>query len=281
MAAALLLCYSYSYSELVQGTTENAIVGDGLTWQPLNVLPAETGLVVNGVVYRYTAVKDPADQFSVTVQNQNALTGGYIFSETDDWSSLPGNTIRKAIPLDNISYELWGTGEIKLNGNGSIENPSIIYSYMYDDRCVVKPVTDPTCPGYVAPDYSLNIPSLSIENYDDYLYHDKSAFEYDDFTPQGEGESSKRAGDRERALGREGRNKLLTAQALEQARLLEQLNNIPNFELYYVAMPGGVYNDVLRYEDKKIPDSKEGRRNNFAQQLLHRQMVESQYNLQQ
>jgi len=63
-----------------------------------NVLPQQAGLQVTGVVYQYTAVKDPEDDMIVHVQNQNAQDSGYIFRETDDWSGLPGNTINKLIP---------------------------------------------------------------------------------------------------------------------------------------------------------------------------------------
>ena len=50
----------------------------------LGVAPVP-GLDISGVLYRYTAVKERPDDFTVTVSNQNAIDGGYIFRETDDW----------------------------------------------------------------------------------------------------------------------------------------------------------------------------------------------------
>jgi len=48
---------------------------------------------------------------------------------------------------------------------------------------------------------------------------------------------------------------------------------------YYAAnIQGGVYNDSLTLVDKKIEDNKQGLRNGFAQQLLHEQMIQEQYN---
>lgn len=228
---------------------------------------------MNGLVYRYTAIKETNDPLVVSVQNQNALTGGYIFQETDNWSGLPGNTITKQISLPSVSYELWGPGEITVEGKGKVENPSIIYNYTYDNKCN-DPLADPTCPGYVEALRKYVQETISFVDeptYDEYLYHNKDSYSYD--------EQKKNSGDGEksRSLNGKGENKLMTAEALEQQRLLEQLNDIPGFDLYYVALNGGVYDDVLRYEDKKIPENKNGLRNNFAQQVLHQKMVESQY----
>ena len=100
-ALALLVCSSYSYSEEVFGSTTNA-ASAGYNWVMTNLLPAQAGLQVNGVVYRYTAVKNTDDDMVVHVQNENARGAGYIFRSSDDWSGLPGNTINKVVPVNNV-----------------------------------------------------------------------------------------------------------------------------------------------------------------------------------
>mgnify|MGYP000005704972 CR=1 FL=1 len=112
------------------------------------VLPSESGLVVNGVAYRYTTVKDANDNMTVTIQNQNVAGDGYIFQETDDWSALPGNTITKVVPVPSIPGVAFGQGEIATTGFGTVKNPTVVYTYRYD-TCY-DPLTDPTCPGYAA-----------------------------------------------------------------------------------------------------------------------------------
>ena len=51
---------------------------------PLFPVDAIPGIDINGVIYQYTAVKDRADPFTVSIQNENATGSGYIFRETDD-----------------------------------------------------------------------------------------------------------------------------------------------------------------------------------------------------
>ena len=78
-AAVLLLFWpSYSFSEEVYGTTNNAAQA-GLNWVMTNVLPEYAGLEVNGLIYQYTAVKDPETNMIVWVQNEYADGNGYIF----------------------------------------------------------------------------------------------------------------------------------------------------------------------------------------------------------
>ena len=91
-----------------------------------NILPAVTGLTVDGVIYQYTVVKNQIDPLVISIQNKNALQNGYIFRNQDDWSGLRGNTISKVVPVDNIPINYWGPGEIKLDGFGEVKNPSVV-----------------------------------------------------------------------------------------------------------------------------------------------------------
>ena len=75
-----------------------------------------SGLDISGVLYRYTAVKERPDDFTVTVSNQNAIDGGYIFRETDDWSGKSGQTINKLVPVGYSPIRYWGDGAIETTG---------------------------------------------------------------------------------------------------------------------------------------------------------------------
>ena len=130
--AVLSLVYSsYSYSEEVYGSTNNA-AATGLNWVMTHILPEYAGLEVNGLVYQYTAVKDPESDMIVYVQNEYADGNGYIFRNADDWSGIPGNTINKSFVFPNLAAELWGPGSIEIEGDGSVEDPSVVYTYKYD-----------------------------------------------------------------------------------------------------------------------------------------------------
>ena len=96
-----------------------------------------------------SGVKNIEDDMLVHVQNEDALGNGYIFRETDDWSGLEGNKIFKIVPVGAIPLERWGNGSVEVEGTGSVEDPSIIYTYQYD-TCF-DPQLDPSCPGYVTP----------------------------------------------------------------------------------------------------------------------------------
>ena len=69
----------------------------------------------------------------------------------------------------------------------------------------------------------------------------------------------------------------ITEQQLAQAEMLAMMNYVPAFDLYKMTLVGGTYPDVVFYPTTTVPDSPNGKRNNFAQQLLHQQMVDMQY----
>jgi hypothetical protein len=121
---------SYSAeADTTYGVTNNAI-NDGLTWSPVDVLPdfssPNVSLQVNGVTYYYVMSKDPTSDASVYVRNEDAVNGGYVFEEVDDWSGLPGNSILKNFRFAGIPGEQWGEGSITVDGNGTVSDASVI-----------------------------------------------------------------------------------------------------------------------------------------------------------
>jgi hypothetical protein len=281
LAVALLGYLPYSsYCEQVFGTSTNA-AQNGYTWVMTNVLPQQAGLTVNGIVYRYTTIKDPNDPMVVYVQNENPIDGGYTFRSVDDWTGLPGNSINKAYPIANIPIEYWGDGSIEWMGDGEVSEPTVIYTYGYD-TCF-DPQSDPSCPGYKPsiPD----IPTVAVvDPLGDQFIQDEIDRE---MTMRDEDE--------------EERNRKQTAQDEEQAeeevdleailgvvdRSLQgaldtvkhgQLRTMSNFsQMYYTEIPDTVYKETITLQDSKLPRNVRGRRLEFAQQKLHQQLVKSQY----
>ena len=269
-------CSSYSYSETVYGTTGNA-ASSGYNWVMQNVLPQQAGLTVGNVIYRYTTVKDPASAFTVAVQNSDADGDGYIFRSVDDWTGLPGNTINKVISVGNIPIQRWGDGSIEGTGEGIVTNPYIAYTYKYDP--CFDPQVDPSCPGY-----QITVESFTYDIYnpleDPLIQAELEAELY----RESEEEKARQRKSMERkqkvkerleiALGAVD-SVLLTSTNVAMAAELLALN--PNINFYYKDIPGGAYEDVVKLADRQLPDNPKSKRAQLAQEVLHQEMIQSQY----
>jgi hypothetical protein len=276
----LLVCSSYSYSDTVYGSTSNAAT-NGYNWVMTNILPQQAGLTVGNVVYRYTTIKNTSDDMVVHVQNENALGEGYIFRSSDDWSGLPGNTINKVVPVNNIDISYWGNGSIQVDGFGTVEDASVIYTYQYDP--CFDPQTDPACPGYIAPvDYSLE--ALVYEEDQRYIQD-----ELDRKKTLLDEEEQEELDRRKTILAKKRRETderlevllgFVNTDALSQEQLIRHgqltaMNGLSSS--YYTAIPGGTYQETIKLIDGKLPDAKKGLRVNLATQILHQKMVDLQY----
>lgn len=251
-----------------------------MQWVMENVLPKQAGLSVNTVIYRYRTEKNPEDDMLVHVQNENAQGPGYIFRSTDDWSGIPGNTINKAVPVADIPRELWGLGSIEVEGEGEVKDPFVAYAYKYDP--CFDPQSDPSCPGWIDP----NIPTGEVEvvdPLDDDLIQrelDRKAIMDDEdeeerqrqkFAEDEEGEDDRL----EKLLGIENGTELAGASQLLFVNL-EALVNVP--QSYLVALPSTEYRETVELQDAKLPSNPRAARVNYAQDKLHNDLVELQYN---
>lgn len=246
-----------------------------------NVLPQQAGLEVTGVIYRYTAVKDPETDMIVFVQNEDAQNPGqYIFREKDDWSQRPGKSIYKYIPQNNVLIDRWGDGSIQVEGEGKVEDPLVTYDYRYDP--CFDPQSDPSCPGYVPPIPDIPEPDLSdyYNEVDRAIEEDKKNKELKDNDDDEEERQRKKVQQvkRERlevALGAVN-SALMTAEAQAKYANLMSLALIP--ESYTIkTIPVTTYEETVKLDGGNIPDNNKGRRQSFAQQRLHEQMVDLQY----
>jgi len=279
VAASLAFLPSYSYSEQVFGQTTNA-AQNGYSWVMENLLPQQAGLQVNTVLYKYSTIKNPEDPLLVTIQNENAVDGGYIFRETDDWTGLPGNSIFKVVGVGGQPIEYWGNGEIIWEGVGDVVDPSVIYTYQYD-TCF-DPQTDPSCPGYKVeiPD----IPSVeTVDPLDDTIIQDEIDRE---MTMRDEDEEERERKDMEQkeddeeevdletVLGIVERS-LQNAQDTAKHNQVMALNQFSN--LYYQQIPDTVYRETIQLKDATMPRNNRGRSLLIAQDVLHNKLVKSQF----
>ena len=251
-----------------------------------NVLPDPPGLEIDNVIYRYRINKETEDHVDVFVFNKNAEGTGYIFREHDEWrpGSLSGTEINKVVPLGRLHRDLFGDGGIDVEGNGSVYDANVIYTYRVDP--CYDPQFDPNCPGYkiVVPD----VEEVNYEYYDgsefalNYRYEEETYEEEDEelseeeLKEQEEEEEKDREERLEEALAEAGRSALF-AEALAASQIADatqiNLNSYTN-----KTIQGGVYNETVTLRDSQLPDAKSGLRNGLAQQLLHQKMVEMQYN---
>lgn len=289
---ALACLPSYSYSESIApyyGYTGNAAADQAYRWAMDDILPSPPGLDVDNVIYSYRIQKEQADSVSVFVYNENATGTGYVFREQDDWlpGSQGGTQINKVVPLGGIHRSQFGDGGIDVEGPGSVTDANVVYTYRVDP--CFDPQFDSNCPGYVLP--MPDVPEVDYEIYDalaegdanksqyedDELYDDEEQMS-DEEKAEKEAEEEKDSKERlEKALAAAD-NSAMFAQALAASQILDTINLATNMNTYYSkGIEGGNYDDSVQLNDKQLPENKRGLRNGFAQQLLHQQMVDSQY----
>ena len=262
---ALLAAYSAaSYSsDYTYGYTPNVAAG-GTNWNMsstvLGVDPVP-GLDISGVLYRYTAVKERQDPFVVSIQNEDAINGGFVFREQDDWSGRSGATINKLVPLPYTPIERWGDGSIETTGVGSVVDPAVVYTYRF------KP-----------PEPQLSdLPALPAYNalYDDAVINataetDRDLYEDDEVEKDKDEEEEK---DMEKALA-------ALQSGLEMAKgqnaLLQAMNPVTMTQYYAATIPGGTYQETVILDGGQIKDNKRAFRS-MANDRLHTKMVQEQY----
>ena len=245
-----------------------------------NVLPPYSGLAVNGVVYQYTAIKDPETGMVVNVQNENSNGNGYIFRETDDWSGLPGNTISKVVPVPYIDAENWGDGSIEVLGEGVVVDPTVVYTFRYDDTCVISGRTNPNCPEYVRPE----IPDQEVYELDEAIVLQE------EMDRQRVIDEDQERRDYERIRDREEEEKLnlqeleailgtLTLDSLQgPAEILHQQMVSLNYldPIYNRVLPDPGYEETIEIDGGELSDNRSARIH-YARELLHQEMVNMQY----
>lgn len=282
---------SYCYSDSITpyyGSTGNAAADAAMRWSMGNVLPEPPGLDINGVFYSYTPEKRAEDDMKVHIGNENAAGTGNIWKETDDWSGNPGGVeIRKVIGLPNVPRDLWGDGFIEVEGTGTVNNATVVYSYRVDP--CYNPQFDPNCPNYVEPlpvIFEINLDDLYDVTKDENvnLTEEETVLieKNEETLSEKEEEDKKKEEELKRKYRLEKAMSAVDASALfAENQRIEQMNNVMqiavNFQYISATIPGGDYKESVILVDKKINDNKKALRNNLAQQLLHEELVGMQY----
>jgi len=280
-----VLCWpSYSYSDITYGTTGNAASGS-LSWDMGTVLPDSSQpwvtLQINGLTYRYSLTKNPNTDAQVHIRNEDAVNGGYVFEETDNWNGQPSGTVQKYFRLPYTDSSRWGKGEIAVEGDGQVSSPIVTYNYKLDIddqlmKCTATPLADPSCPGFhQALMDILKSSEVSIDDpfYDEWVQaqlEEKIELEEKDLKKEEVEENL------EEKLG--GRNTIdAMVDTKQQEVLLASLADVGKIESYYqVEIQGGEYEETLTLSDTEIPDNHRALRS-FASNANHTKMVRSQY----
>ena len=288
----VLVCLpSYCYSDSVvpyYGYTGNAITDQSLRWSMPSVLPDPAGLDIQNVIYSYRIQKETGDLVTVYVQNENANGVGYIFRERDDWlpGSLTGTQINKAVPVGNLPRALWGPGSIEVDGVGGVYDASVVYTYKVTP--CFDPQFDPNCPGYATPVpviYEVDLNDLYDVTKDENVELERLAqLEYEEMEEEVEREKKEAQEEQERKYRLEKAMSATDLSALfaenQRINLINDImQNAVSSAYLGKVIPGGAYNETIQLSGGQMSDSNSGLRNGFAQQLLHQEMVEMQYNM--
>ena len=277
---SLALCSSYSYSSadpFRYGASGNA-ARNALSWGMSSVFPPIGGIDINGLIYRYSTIKETDADMKVTIGNLNAEGDGYTFKETDDWSGVPSNTITRSFPLANIPLESWGDGSITVEGEGTVKDATVIYTFRVDE--CYDPQLNPSCAGYVKP-----IPKLPVVEVYNALEDDAviNAIEDENFEYEETAEIPDEDEDDDKPTKLElglmsAENALTMFKEYQQGEMINIINMQTNIQTYYnSSINGGIYEDKYKLSDEQMPDNKRALRANLAQQLKHEEMVNMQY----
>ena len=288
MAVVLLLGLSqYSYSDTIYGATNNA-AENGLTWGMDGVLPDHSSpnvtLKINGLTYYYVMSKEESEDVQVYIRNEDTINGGYVFEEVDDWSGLPGNSIQKYFRFNGTDASQWGDGEITVDGNGTVSDPSVIYLYRMDigeeEIICTYPLVSPECPGYLDALYKY-LESLDDVSVDDPYYDEWVQFqlqqEVEMEEEQAKSDESEENDQEIESIFRIDPEVGGLVDVELQDKILIELAAPYAIEPYYlVTIVGGDYPDTLELNDKTLPDNNRALRQ-LASDAKHYSMVRSQY----
>lgn len=281
---AVCLHSSYSLSDIVNSNTVNA-AENGFVWDMVPLLPDQTGLTIQGVFHRYTLTKDPNTDSTVHITNKDTESNGYIYHHQDNWNQLPSNTKVDFDPIASSLGSRWGEGEIKVNGDGTLSDVTVLYHYRFDP-CYI-PLSDPECPNFKDALYQYLLdnglidiePDINDPYYDEWLklqQEQKAEAEELEAEAEKEKEEQEEKENIETALSIAGLA-LEIASPLEQQTKIEELVGSLSLDSYTsLELDGGVYEDTVTLDGGKIYDNRRALRS-LRQDSKHKDMVTSQY----
>ena len=283
--ASVVCCWGFScYSENIFGNTENA-ASKAYNWTMNNLLPAQSGLTVEGVFHRYTLTKDATKDATVAITNKKVGSDTYIYEYVDDWNKIPGGTKVAYDAVPSTLGNLFGNGEIKVNGDGSLSDVTILYHFKYDP--CDNPLTNPECPGFndAMLKYLLDNNLIDSEpDVSDPFYDEWVQFQLDQKAEQEEELASEEETEEELEEEISIEDVLSVVNAAEQIAnpeqqlaMMQQLTAAGTLDAYSkMTIDGGVYEETIVLDGGEIKDNYRAFRN-LKQDKLHDEIVRSQF----
>jgi hypothetical protein len=277
---------SFSFSEVINGSTDNA-VKDSLKWQMRYVLPPEAGLTVEGIFHKYTITKDAAKNSTVSIINKHIDGNSNIYEYSDNWDGIAGNTKVKYDPIASTLGTLFGDGEIKVQGDGTLSDVVVHYQYKFD-TCF-NPLTDPECPEFESAMLKYLLDNNLINNnptIDDPFYNQWVQFSLEQKAELKEEEPPKE-NEEEEAEDELSIEEILsitnTAEGLvnieQQVAMLKNLVGANKLDAYSkMKIDGGTFEETITLKDGVLHDNNRAFKN-LSTDEVHNKMVRSQYNL--
>ena len=201
--------------------------------------------------------------------------------------NVAAHRLVKYDPIASSLGALWGKGEIKVIGNGTLSDVNIRYQYRFD-TCFI-PLSDPTCPDFrnalyqylIDNDLLNNDPSIDDPYYNEWvkLQLEQTAEEEDklDVAEEEQEEEKEEKLTMQDLFSVEGLTKELS-NPFEQIKMLQEMASLEKLEGYYtVEIQGGEYNDTIKLVDGSIKDNFSVLRN-LSQSKVHEEMINMQYN---
>lgn len=251
------------------------------------VLPPETGLRVEGIFHKYTITKDIAADATVSITNKHIDGNSNIYEYSDNWDGIEGNTKVKYDPIPSTLGTLFGDGEIKVTGDGTLSDVVVHYQYQYD-TCFM-PLTDSSCPEFEAALYNYLLDNNLLNNepeIDDPYYDEWVKFQLDQKSEQEEQEIVEEEIEEELEDEVSIEDILSIATAAEQIAnpdqqlvMMEKLMARGKLDAYtQMTIDGGTFEETITLEDGVLHDNYRAFKN-LASDKAHNKMVRSQYNL--
>lgn len=278
MAALPQLSYSFDY---IYGATPNAALL-GNTWQ-MNTdvlgINGKDGMDISQVIYQYEVEKATSADLTVTVGNKKAETNDYLWSDTEDWSQINSGKIRKIVNIGYTPIAAFGEGSITTTGDGTVENPVVLYLYRFD--ACFDPQSSSSCDGYQIP--IPKIPEVQLYDYADDESVKVATKEtdldlYDDEEEQiEESDQDQEEEERLELAFFNADHALMLTNDMTQDAMIYSMNNAADITAYYIAqIPSNVYRETVSIQDKGISDNKMAWRS-LSQDKRHYQLVKEQY----
>ena len=252
-----------------------------------NILPSQTGLTIEAIYHEYRITKPEDADATVNIKNEYANGTGYIYTHSDNWDGIAGNTKKRYDPIASSLGMLWGDGSISVDGTGTLSDVNVLYHYKFDP-CAIA-LSDPSCKGYEDALLKYLMDNNLINNnpsVDDPYYSDVVQFQLDQKIEQEEfelaeaqlEEEAKEETSLEDTLSVTDGAASIIDDPAKQLKMLQEMSGVAKIATYYqISIDGGMYEDTIVLDDGDLKDNWKALKH-LNQNSVHKKMVREQYN---